>query len=238
MAITSSPSCSPRCWRSSPAEQTRPSRRIPARPSAVPSRGWRGSCAWPRSGTRPSRCPATSSPPTRSCARPSGRTPRNSLTGEPRWGEHPTERRWVLPPARAVSWQLEEVPGEGSHPWMALPPPNPTRAPDPLIPRVSFSHLCRRFLYEYSSSYSQAPLPVLVGSTRTFLSMVSTCCISSAPPHCFLREVRPFGGLGLPPSSLPGEPGKLCANCPGKRRTFPFSFCGRNWRGKPSPYSP
>ncbi|KAF4802754.1 Vitamin D-binding protein [Turdus rufiventris] len=45
-----------------------------------------------------------------------------------------------------------------------------------------------RFLYEYSSSYSQAPLPVLVGSTRTFLSMVSTCCISSAPPHCFLRE--------------------------------------------------
>ncbi|NWR87736.1 VTDB protein, partial [Furnarius figulus] len=45
-----------------------------------------------------------------------------------------------------------------------------------------------RFLYEYSSSYSQAPLPVLLGSTRTFLSMVSTCCISPAPTACFLKE--------------------------------------------------
>ncbi|KAM7052367.1 vitamin D-binding protein [Acridotheres tristis] len=45
-----------------------------------------------------------------------------------------------------------------------------------------------RFLYEYASSYSQAPLPVLVASTRTFLSMVSTCCISSSPTHCFLKE--------------------------------------------------
>ncbi|XP_062350022.1 vitamin D-binding protein isoform X2 [Cinclus cinclus] len=45
-----------------------------------------------------------------------------------------------------------------------------------------------RFLYEYASSYSQAPLPVLLASTRTFLSMVSTCCISSAPASCFLKE--------------------------------------------------
>ncbi|NXG25890.1 VTDB protein, partial [Grallaria varia] len=45
-----------------------------------------------------------------------------------------------------------------------------------------------RFLYEYSSSYSQAPLPVLLGSTRTFLSMVSTCCISPEPTGCFLKE--------------------------------------------------
>ncbi|NXC10631.1 VTDB protein, partial [Orthonyx spaldingii] len=45
-----------------------------------------------------------------------------------------------------------------------------------------------RFLYEYSSSYSQAPLPVLLSSTRTFLSMVSTCCISPAPTACFLKE--------------------------------------------------
>ncbi|NWV60126.1 VTDB protein, partial [Malurus elegans] len=45
-----------------------------------------------------------------------------------------------------------------------------------------------RFLYEYSSSYSQAPLPVLLSSTRTFLSMVSTCCISPAPRACFLKE--------------------------------------------------
>ncbi|NXY82930.1 VTDB protein, partial [Alcedo cyanopectus] len=45
-----------------------------------------------------------------------------------------------------------------------------------------------RFLYEYASSYSQAPLPVLLGSTRTFLSMVSTCCISPMPTACFLKE--------------------------------------------------
>ncbi|XP_017923370.1 vitamin D-binding protein [Manacus vitellinus] len=45
-----------------------------------------------------------------------------------------------------------------------------------------------RYLYEYASSYSQAPLPVLLGSTRTFLSMVSTCCISPAPTACFLKE--------------------------------------------------
>ncbi|NWX52352.1 VTDB protein, partial [Steatornis caripensis] len=45
-----------------------------------------------------------------------------------------------------------------------------------------------RFLHEYSSSYGQAPLPVLLGSTRTFLSMVSTCCISPAPTACFLKE--------------------------------------------------
>ncbi|KFQ26131.1 Vitamin D-binding protein, partial [Merops nubicus] len=45
-----------------------------------------------------------------------------------------------------------------------------------------------RFLYEYASSYGQAPLPVLLGSTRTFLSMVSTCCISPMPTACFLKE--------------------------------------------------
>ncbi|XP_068021804.1 vitamin D-binding protein [Melanerpes formicivorus] len=45
-----------------------------------------------------------------------------------------------------------------------------------------------RFLYEYASSYGQAPLPVLLGSTRSFLSMVSTCCISPVPTVCFLKE--------------------------------------------------
>ncbi|NXL96210.1 VTDB protein, partial [Alectura lathami] len=45
-----------------------------------------------------------------------------------------------------------------------------------------------RFLYEYVSSYGRAPLPVLLGSTRNFLSMVSTCCISPAPTVCFLKE--------------------------------------------------
>ncbi|NXL52887.1 VTDB protein, partial [Podilymbus podiceps] len=53
---------------------------------------------------------------------------------------------------------------------------------------VSPAHLCHRFLHEYVSSYSQAPLPVLLGSTRTFLSMVSTCCISPKPTTCFLKE--------------------------------------------------
>ncbi|XP_067153170.1 vitamin D-binding protein [Apteryx mantelli] len=45
-----------------------------------------------------------------------------------------------------------------------------------------------RFLYEYASNYGQAPLPVLLGSARSFLSMVSTCCISPAPTTCFLKE--------------------------------------------------
>ncbi|XP_068797387.1 vitamin D-binding protein [Struthio camelus] len=45
-----------------------------------------------------------------------------------------------------------------------------------------------RFLYEYASNYGQAPLPVLLGSARSFLSMVSTCCVSPAPTACFLKE--------------------------------------------------
>ncbi|KFU85827.1 Vitamin D-binding protein, partial [Chaetura pelagica] len=45
-----------------------------------------------------------------------------------------------------------------------------------------------RFLHEYASSYGEAPLPVLLGSTRRFLSMVSTCCISLTPTSCFLKE--------------------------------------------------
>ncbi|XP_075356643.1 vitamin D-binding protein [Mycteria americana] len=45
-----------------------------------------------------------------------------------------------------------------------------------------------RFLHDYASSYGQAPLPVLLASTRTFLSMVSTCCISPVPTVCFLKE--------------------------------------------------
>ncbi|NWJ07400.1 VTDB protein, partial [Crypturellus undulatus] len=45
-----------------------------------------------------------------------------------------------------------------------------------------------RFLYEFASDNSQAPLPVLLGSARSFLSMVSTCCMSPAPTTCFLKE--------------------------------------------------
>ncbi|KAK2520004.1 Gc [Columba guinea] len=62
---------------------------------------------------------------------------------------------------------------------------------------LSPTHLCCRFLYEYASSYSQAPLPVLLGSTRTFLSMVSTCCISPAPTVCFLKEKLERKNLSL-----------------------------------------
>ncbi|KAM6073335.1 vitamin D-binding protein isoform 2-T2 [Theristicus caerulescens] len=76
------------------------------------------------------------------------------------------------------------------------------RHPPPEVPRYlqpSNEELCQafkkdpkdfadRFLHEYASSYAQAPLPVLLGSTRTFLSMVSTCCISPAPTTCFLKE--------------------------------------------------
>ncbi|NXO00537.1 VTDB protein, partial [Rhinopomastus cyanomelas] len=54
-----------------------------------------------------------------------------------------------------------------------------------------------RFLHEYSSSYGQAPLPVLLGSTRTFLSMVSTCCISPVPSTCFLKEKLERKALSL-----------------------------------------
>ncbi|NXF97959.1 VTDB protein, partial [Eubucco bourcierii] len=54
-----------------------------------------------------------------------------------------------------------------------------------------------RFLYEYASSYGQAPLPVLLGSTRSFLSMVSTCCISPMPTACFLKEKLARKSLSL-----------------------------------------
>ncbi|XP_006018833.1 vitamin D-binding protein isoform X1 [Alligator sinensis] len=45
-----------------------------------------------------------------------------------------------------------------------------------------------KFLYEYSSNFGQAPLPLLVASTGSYLSMVSTCCISPSPGICFLKE--------------------------------------------------
>ncbi|TFK01507.1 Bardet-Biedl syndrome 2 protein-like protein [Platysternon megacephalum] len=48
-------------------------------------------------------------------------------------------------------------------------------------------HRCG-FTHEYSSNYGQAPLPVLVGSIKSYLSMVGTCCISPSPTVCFLKE--------------------------------------------------
>ncbi|XP_027710261.1 vitamin D-binding protein [Vombatus ursinus] len=44
------------------------------------------------------------------------------------------------------------------------------------------------FLYEYSSNYGQAPLPMLVSYTRNYLSMVGTCCTSIFPTACFVAE--------------------------------------------------
>nr|XP_056711904.1 vitamin D-binding protein-like [Euleptes europaea] len=45
-----------------------------------------------------------------------------------------------------------------------------------------------RYLYEYSTDYSSAPLPVLAASTTSYLSMVTSCCTSAQPTMCFLKE--------------------------------------------------
>ncbi|XP_074084533.1 vitamin D-binding protein isoform X2 [Macrotis lagotis] len=45
-----------------------------------------------------------------------------------------------------------------------------------------------KFLYEYSSNYGQAPLPLLVSYTKNYLSMVGTCCTSDNPTACFVTE--------------------------------------------------
>nr|XP_048281022.1 vitamin D-binding protein isoform X1 [Myodes glareolus] len=45
-----------------------------------------------------------------------------------------------------------------------------------------------QFLYEYSSNYGQAPLPLLIGYTKSYLSMVGSCCTSASPTVCFLKE--------------------------------------------------
>ncbi|XP_048220405.1 vitamin D-binding protein [Perognathus longimembris pacificus] len=54
-----------------------------------------------------------------------------------------------------------------------------------------------QFLYEYSSSYGQAPLPLLVGYTKSYLSMVGSCCTSANPTVCFLRERLQIKQLSL-----------------------------------------
>ncbi|XP_007495721.2 vitamin D-binding protein [Monodelphis domestica] len=45
-----------------------------------------------------------------------------------------------------------------------------------------------KFLHKFSSSYGQAPLPLLVSYTKNYLSMVSTCCASSDITACFAKE--------------------------------------------------
>uniref|UniRef100_A0A8C6Y587 Vitamin D-binding protein n=1 Tax=Naja naja TaxID=35670 RepID=A0A8C6Y587_NAJNA len=45
-----------------------------------------------------------------------------------------------------------------------------------------------RFLADYSSDYSYAPLPILQNSTMNYLSIVRTCCASTQSNICFLKE--------------------------------------------------
>ncbi|XP_055967258.1 vitamin D-binding protein [Sorex fumeus] len=54
-----------------------------------------------------------------------------------------------------------------------------------------------QFLYDYSINYGQAPLPLLVGYTKTYLSMVGSCCASSSPTICFLKERLQMKHLSL-----------------------------------------
>nr|KAF6431271.1 GC vitamin D binding protein [Rousettus aegyptiacus] len=54
-----------------------------------------------------------------------------------------------------------------------------------------------QFMYEYSINYGQAPLPLLVGYTKSYLSMVGSCCTSSSPTVCFLKERLQIKHLSL-----------------------------------------
>ncbi|KAH0615762.1 hypothetical protein JD844_026228, partial [Phrynosoma platyrhinos] len=45
-----------------------------------------------------------------------------------------------------------------------------------------------RFLYEYSSDHSHTPLPLLLTSTTTYLSIVGTCCAHAQPAVCLMKE--------------------------------------------------
>ncbi|EDL05339.1 mCG12452, isoform CRA_a [Mus musculus] len=54
-----------------------------------------------------------------------------------------------------------------------------------------------QFLYEYSSNYGQAPLPLLVAYTKNYLSMVGSCCTSANPTVCFVKERLQMKHLSL-----------------------------------------
>ncbi|XP_006896911.1 PREDICTED: vitamin D-binding protein [Elephantulus edwardii] len=45
-----------------------------------------------------------------------------------------------------------------------------------------------QFIYDYSVNYGQAPLLLLVSYVKSYLSMVGSCCTSSNPNACFLKE--------------------------------------------------
>ncbi|CAH6885652.1 Gc [Phodopus roborovskii] len=54
-----------------------------------------------------------------------------------------------------------------------------------------------QFLYEYATSYGQAPLSLLVAYTKSYLSMVGSCCTSASPTVCFLKERLQIKHLSL-----------------------------------------
>ncbi|XP_066241874.1 vitamin D-binding protein [Saccopteryx leptura] len=54
-----------------------------------------------------------------------------------------------------------------------------------------------QFMYEYSINYGQAPLSLLVSYTKSYLSMVGSCCTSSSPTMCFLKERLQIKHLSL-----------------------------------------
>ncbi|KAB1282520.1 Vitamin D-binding protein [Camelus dromedarius] len=54
-----------------------------------------------------------------------------------------------------------------------------------------------QFLYDYSINYGQAPLTILVSYTKSYLSMVGSCCTSPSPTVCFLRERLQLKHLSL-----------------------------------------
>ncbi|KAM7154859.1 vitamin D-binding protein isoform 1-T1 [Molossus nigricans] len=54
-----------------------------------------------------------------------------------------------------------------------------------------------QFMYEYTTNYGQAPLPLLVSYTKSYLSMVGSCCTSSSPTVCFLKERLQIKHLSL-----------------------------------------
>ncbi|XP_037385694.1 vitamin D-binding protein [Talpa occidentalis] len=54
-----------------------------------------------------------------------------------------------------------------------------------------------QFIYEYSKNYGQAPLLLLVGYTKSYLSMVGSCCTSPNPTVCFLKERLQIKHLSL-----------------------------------------
>ncbi|XP_058153247.1 vitamin D-binding protein [Dasypus novemcinctus] len=45
-----------------------------------------------------------------------------------------------------------------------------------------------RFMYEYSINYGHASLALLVSYTKSYLSMVASCCTSRSSTICFLKE--------------------------------------------------